>query len=176
MRIAFFTIPVHDDEAAKALDTFLVAHRVAAIDRHFVANGAHSFWAIAVEFVAGEPGALGARKGKVDYRELLPEAEFNVYAKLRTLRKQVAEKDGVPPYALFTNEQLAAMVQRRVLSKSALEKIDGIGPARTAKYGDAFLKLLGELIPSLAPPLDAKVTVGGPAPAAPTAAEQPRAP
>ena len=50
-------------------------------------------------------------------------------------------------YALFTNEQLAAMVQSRVTTAAALEKIDGVGPARVEKYGAAMLAVLTAAMP-----------------------------
>ena len=49
-----------------------------------------------------------------------------------------------PSYAVFTNEQLAEMVQRRVASAAALREIAGIGEARIEKYGAAFLDILKE--------------------------------
>ena len=54
-----------------------------------------------------------ARRGKVDFKEVLSDPEFAVFARLRALRKERADAEGVPAYALFTNEQLAEMVQRR---------------------------------------------------------------
>ena len=48
----------------------------------------------------------------------------------------------MPAYAVFTNEQLAEMVQRRVTSAAALREIAGIGEARVEKYGPAFLDLI----------------------------------
>jgi len=49
-----------------------------------------------------------------------------------------------PSYAVFTNEQLAEMVQRRVASAAALREISGVGEARIEKYGAAFLDILKE--------------------------------
>jgi hypothetical protein len=40
------------------------------------------------------------------------------------------------------NEQLAAMVEKRVTSKKALMEIDGVGEARVSKYGDEALAIL----------------------------------
>ena len=88
------------------------------------------------------PPRSGTAGKRVDYREILSESDFAVYAKLRSLRKSMAEKDGLPAYTLFTNEQLAAMVQQRVTSLRALEEIQGIGAARVKKYGAAFLEIL----------------------------------
>ncbi|MBP9803395.1 MAG: HRDC domain-containing protein [Candidatus Accumulibacter sp.] len=50
----------------------------------------------------------------------------------------MAEQEGVPMYALFTNEQLAEMVTRRTTTIAALGEIDGVGKARIEKYGKYF--------------------------------------
>ena len=73
---------------------------------------------------------------------MLNEADFALFAKLRDLRKKLAEQEGVPAYALFTNEQLAQMAQQRVTTQAQLAALDGVGPARIEKYGEAFLNLL----------------------------------
>jgi superfamily II DNA helicase RecQ len=78
----------------------------------------------------------------VDYREVLAEAEFVIFSRLRDLRKAIADKEAVPAYSIFTNEQLAAMVTGKVDSISGMEAIPGIGAARVGKYGEAFLALL----------------------------------
>jgi ribonuclease D len=57
----------------------------------------------------------------VDYKEVLKPEEFEVFSRLRDWRKNVAEKEGVPVYAVLTNEQLAQMVQKQVKSKAGLE-------------------------------------------------------
>ena len=145
MQLKAFTIPVHDEGSAMdEVNLFLRSHRVLAVDRHFVQDGANSVWAICVSYLgdATRPQMTGAKRPKVDYRELLSESDFSLFAKLRTLRKQIAEQEGVPADALFTNEQLAEMVKRRVGSVAALKEIDGVGEARIEKYGAAFLSLL----------------------------------
>ena len=58
-----------------------------------------------------------------------------MFARLREIRKEIAQADAVPVYTVFTNEQLAQMVQARATTKAALEKIAGVGDARIEKYG-----------------------------------------
>lgn len=149
MQLRFFSISARDPAAAEAeLNALLAAGRVAGLERQFVAAGAESFWAVVVTLADGPgplPSALkagGARKP--DYRELLSEADFAVFARLRALRKSVAESEGVPPYAVFTNEQLAGLVRERVRSAEAMGRIDGIGPARVERYAAIFLPVLAE--------------------------------
>jgi superfamily II DNA helicase RecQ len=80
-------------------------------------------------------------RGK-DYKEILSPDDFAVFAKLRELRKEMAQAEAVPVYTIFTNEQLAQMVQDRCGSKADLEKVAGVGDARIEKYGPRFLGLL----------------------------------
>ena len=164
MRLHFATIPLHESAPAEAeLNRFLAAHRVLAVDRHLVADGARSAWAVCVTYVerpaneAAVAPALAA-SGKaapsreaVDYKALLAPAEFEAFARLRALRKRLAERDGVPPYAVVSNEQLAAIVRTRPQSATALGNLPGIGKARLDKYGAALLTELAAALPPDAP-------------------------
>ena len=133
MQLKFFTIPVIGGEsAADELNRFLAGKSILALERQLVQAGSASAWAVCVSF---EPAGQGraepaGKRGKVDYREVLSEADFDVYARLRTLRKEIADKEGVAAYVVCTNEQMAAMVTRRVTSGAALREIPGIGDAR----------------------------------------------
>jgi superfamily II DNA helicase RecQ len=148
MKLHFATVPVFSggEAAEDDLNAFLVSHRVISVDRQLIADGPRSAWTVCVTYVegsgAGGSAAALAKKGRVDYREVLPPEMFQVFVRLRELRKKLADRDGVPPYALFNNEQLAEMVRRQVSSLTALGAIDGVGPARLEKYGAAFLEVL----------------------------------
>ena len=143
MKYRFFSIPAHaPDGVQESLNRFCAETQIVSVDKQFVQDGDRSYWAFCVGYLDGQGGPISTRKGKIDYREVLNEQDFALYAKLRNLRKAVAEHDRIPAYAVFTNEQLAAMVQKRVASKAALGDIEGIGAARVEKYGDAFLELL----------------------------------
>jgi hypothetical protein len=144
MKMQFFTIPPFDPQTATdALNIFLAAHHVVHVERHFVAEGANSAWSICVSYMEGEerPAADKRQQKKVDYRDTLSEPQFAVFAKLRTLRKTLADQEEVPAYALFTNEQLADMVRRRVQSLAGFTDIDSVGQALVEKYGEAFLRI-----------------------------------
>ena len=151
MKLRFFTIPIRGgDEATEELNRFLGMHRILAVDRSFVQDGPNSAWTLCVSFETAEGSSSSqvGKRGKIDYREILNEQDFAVYAKLRTLRKELAEKEGIPAYAVLTNEQMAEMVKRRVQNVTALREIAGIGDARIGKYGELFLHLLQEALAS----------------------------
>jgi superfamily II DNA helicase RecQ len=148
MQLRFFTIPIlHPDSATAELNRFLASHRILSIDRRFADDGAASLWSICVGYDNGsDEAAAAAKRAKVDYKEVLSEADFTVFAQLRTLRKELADREGVPAYSLFTNDQLAEMVTRRVTSAEALRGLAGVGDAKVAKYGEAFLAMLKDLL------------------------------
>jgi superfamily II DNA helicase RecQ len=102
-----------------------------------------SFWAFCIAYLDKNAGGeTFAKKDKTDYRYVLNERDFAVYSRLRLLRKTLAERDGIPVYAIFTNEQLAAMVRESVKTEADLLRITGVGKARVEKYGREFLLLL----------------------------------
>lgn len=148
MSFEFFKIRVCDPgQEQTRLNAFLRAHRILAVRQEWVAEGAESFWAFSVDYHDGNgtansrPDGVG-KTGRIDYREVLDAPDFILFAKLRDLRKIISDAEGVPSYAIFTNEQLAAMVQGKCRSLADLKGIAGIGDGRAGKYGERFLALL----------------------------------
>lgn len=147
MAFQIFTLPLSASAAdQEALNRFLRSHRVLQVERRLVEMGAQSVWTFCVEYLEGaEAGPVpGGRPGReqVDYRAVLPPAEFAVFSRLRELRKELAEREAVPPYAVFTNDQLAQMVKLASPSATGLQAIPGVGEAKAAKYGAAVLAVL----------------------------------
>ena len=89
---------------------------------------------------SGKNGAPASTQ-RIDYREVLNPVEYALFDKLRQLRKDIAEKSGIPVYAVFTNDQLAAMVKKPPQAVKDLLAIAGIGEAKVKQYGDAFVAL-----------------------------------
>jgi superfamily II DNA helicase RecQ len=153
MPFAFFVVPITSTtEAAEELNRFLRQHRALSVERRWVEEGTSSFWSFCVDYIdtAGvttnqipHPGGRppGA-KPKIDYRETLSPEDFAIYARLRDLRKEISAVDAIPLYTIFTNDQLAQMVLKRMTSKAALESIAGIGSGRVEKYGERMLGVL----------------------------------
>ena len=157
MALRFFTVPVSDSAVSEAeLNGFLACHKILSIDRQLVVLGLNSFWAICVDYLNGPAGGTAPlanlSRSRVDYKTILSAAEFDVFSRLRQLRKDLSQVEAVPVYALFTNEQLAQMVQRRCRSKSDLAQIEGISETKIDKYAERLLPLLLVLeIPQDAP-------------------------
>ena len=170
MQFHFFTVDaLAPTVGASELNAFCTQHRIALVDKHFVERGAHAYWLFCLSTVDADGAeravAGGGKRARIDYREVLSESDFAVYAELRELRKTIAEHDGVPIYALFTNEQLAEMVTRRATTLAALGEIEGVGKARLEKHGELFVALLGKAFAAASakvePPLPAPLAPGG---------------
>lgn len=150
MPYEFFTISVHDDgRAAAELNAFMRTHRVLAVKRRWVDLGANSFWSFCIDYWQGaersEDAVRGVSRNRVDYRESLSPDDFAVFARLRDWRKEIGQTEAVPVYTIFTNEQLAQMVQTKAQTTADLQKIPGVGEARLQKYGPRVLELLNSL-------------------------------
>ena len=148
MKVKFFTVRALGDEvAATELNHFLASHRILAMERQFMQAGLESCWCLCVSYdVVKEAQSTTKQRSRVDYKEQLNEVDFARYSRLRDLRKHLAEQHGVPLYALFTNEQMAAMVQQQVSSLTQLGEIPGVGPGRVEKYGAVFVEQLQSMM------------------------------
>lgn len=147
MQVRMFRIAAAGEpEAEEALNRFLRSVRVLTVERQFVAAGQDAYWALCVEYLeSAKARAEEARsRERVDYKQVLSPADFALFARLRELRKAVATAEGVPAYAVATNEQLAEIAQHRPGSAAALRQVEGIGDAKAEKYGAAILALVGE--------------------------------
>lgn len=148
MQLRFFQIQAGDHLAGEELNKFLRSHRVLCIDRELTRRDSSPAWAVCVEYLEGvgpSPSTGGPRRSeerKVDYKEMLSAADFGIFSSLRELRKSLAEAEGVPVYAVFTNDQLAKLAQTRPASKAALEKVEGVGVSKIEKYGERMLAVI----------------------------------
>ncbi len=71
-----------------------------------------------------------------------PEEE-DLFQRLRVLRKELADRQGVPAYIVFSDKVLREMATRRPATPSEMLGVPGVGPTKLERYGKAFLELLG---------------------------------
>ncbi|MDO9452843.1 MAG: DNA helicase RecQ [Stagnimonas sp.] len=77
---------------------------------------------------------------------VLGSAEEQLFQRLRTLRKKLADEQGVPPYVVFADAALRAMAQTQPTSLTTFAEIPGVGAAKLAHYGEAFTAEIIEAI------------------------------
>jgi len=90
-----------------------------------------------------EPKAAAKKKKKRNAAGIiLSEAEEEVFEKLRSLRREIASEEGVPPYIVFSDKTLTLMSRMNPKTKQDMLAISGIGEHKFEKYGERFLAAL----------------------------------
>ncbi|MGF1713023.1 ATP-dependent DNA helicase RecQ [Vibrio kagoshimensis] len=69
-----------------------------------------------------------------------------LFAKLRKLRKSIADQDGLPPYVVFSDATLIDMAEVLPTSYGEMLAVNGVGQRKLDKYADPFLDLIQEHI------------------------------
>lgn len=88
----------------------------------------------------GTGGTRGSRsKGPVDFGDPEQDALFQA---LRAKRMELAKAQGVPPYVIFQDKQLVAMVLQQPTNLSEFAGLSGVGQAKLERYGEAFLEVI----------------------------------
>jgi ATP-dependent DNA helicase RecQ len=62
-----------------------------------------------------------------------------LFARLKKLRKSLADARRVPAYIVFSDATLIKMAERRPRTVEELAHVPGVGPKKLAEYGEAFL-------------------------------------
>lgn len=136
MQIRIFTIPVLDNQTqTDEMNAFLRGQKVLTVDQQIVSVSNQPFWSFCVKYISQGNTFTGEKPAKVDYKEVLDAETFATFSSLRTIRKQLAEQDGVPAYAVFTDSELAEIAKLESIEEAAMRKIQGIGQKRIDKYG-----------------------------------------
>lgn len=145
MQYRLFRVPVDNpEETQEELNAFLRSHRIIHVSSDLVSENGGTTYVFLVEYVEGS-SKRKQKVGRVDYREVLPPEQFATFARLRDVRKRLAEENGIPVYAVFTNEQLADIVRNPPSNATELAAVDGVGPSKTENFGPAILEELGSI-------------------------------
>ncbi len=68
----------------------------------------------------------------------------DLFARLRFLRKKLAEKANIPPYMVFSDASLQEMSRKTPQNRAEFLNINGVGLTKLERYGEAFLTLIRE--------------------------------
>jgi ATP-dependent DNA helicase RecQ len=75
----------------------------------------------------------------VPKRKQTENVDEELFDLLRTLRKELAAAEGVPPYVVFSDKTLSAMCELLPSDREAFLEVPGVGTVKLEKYGDAFI-------------------------------------
>ena len=68
----------------------------------------------------------------------------DLFARLRFLRKQIADKENIPPYIVFNDATLQEMAQYMPTSNIEMLQINGVGSIKLERFGQPFMALIQE--------------------------------
>ncbi len=129
------------------LSNFLADKEILRWESHFFERKNEYFWTVLIEYRQSVPQQMELAQ-KIEgskeesYKELLAEKDWPLYKVLREWRAERSKKEGIPPYIICNNMQLAKITVARPSSLNALQEINGIGRAKTEKYGKELLQLI----------------------------------
>ncbi|MEL6496605.1 MAG: DNA helicase RecQ [Cyanobacteria bacterium J06623_7] len=84
-----------------------------------------------------------SRTRKQTYNPRKAEAEL-LFAKLRQLRKQIADRNSLAPYMIFADSSLKLMAQLRPKNITEFANLSGVNEYKAQQYGDRFISEIRE--------------------------------
>jgi len=66
-------------------------------------------------------------------------AEEDLFQQLRAVRRDLASRDGVPPFVVFGDATLRDMASKRPRNQTEMLRVSGVGQVKFEKYGEPFL-------------------------------------
>ncbi len=129
------------------LRDFLKDKVVHTIRDHFFTRQDVPYLAVIVTYTLPSPETPSpmtppTKQQQGSWRDLVTDAEVPLFNTLRDWRLERSKQEGVPPYVICNNRQLAAIVKARPPSLSRLADIQGFGKAKVDKYGRDILGLV----------------------------------
>ena len=85
-----------------------------------------------------EPAARPVRKKKAVSESIDEEACRPLFEVLRSVRMDLAKKEHIPPFVIFSDATLWEMAASRPVSEEAMARIKGVGEFKLHKYGRIF--------------------------------------
>ena len=142
MQIKLFTIPAfHNEAASEEMNKFIQSHRVLEVRQEFVSAENGAYWCFSIKYIYGEnKNYYSGKKEKTDYRKILDAQTFLIFEKLRTVRKEIAQNDAVPAYAVFIDAELSEIAKLKEITIENIRKIKGIGEKKVEKYGKLLIE------------------------------------
>ena len=140
MQIKLFTIPIGDSGAALYdMNRFLRGNKILEVQNQLISNENGAYWCFCVRYIEKSFSSTGDTRRKVDYKQVLDEAIFQKFSKLREIRKKVAADEGIPAFAVFTDEELAGLAKLETITEKTMLSIKGIGDKKVERFAKHFI-------------------------------------
>jgi len=140
MQIKLFTIPIGDSGTAlEEMNRFLKGNKILEVQNQLISNENGAYWCFCVRYIEKAFIPADESKAKVDYKQILDEATFQKFSKLREIRKKVAAEEGLPAFAVFTDEELAGLAKLETITPQSMLTIKGIGDKKVERFAKHFI-------------------------------------
>jgi len=147
MKLKIFTFrfsPTEEGFNDKPMQEFIADKEVIEFTEHFFVHDKTPYLTV---LLSHRDLPWDARRKLVrgqDPRKELDKWGKTVYDALRAWRAARSKQDGIPPFMISTNKQLAAMIQQKVKTKADLGAIKGIGDVKIIQYGQDILEIMAK--------------------------------
>ena len=68
--------------------------------------------------------------------------DSSLFERLRSLRRRLADEEGVPAFVVFNDATLKGLAAARPTSERAMLAVSGVGPTKLERYGEVFLSAI----------------------------------
>lgn len=141
MQIKLFTIPISDrGEALEEMNRFLRSKRILEVQNELINKENGAFWCFCIRYLEPHVEGTNPKKTRVDYKHVLDEATFQKFSRLRAIRKQVAAEEGIPAFAVFTDEELAGLAKLDQITPQTMLSVKGIGDKKVERFAKHFIE------------------------------------
>jgi len=83
-----------------------------------------------------------AIKSKASQKFASGNYDRKLFAKLRKLRKAIADEENIPPYVVFNDATLIEMAEQMPLSPGEMLGVNGVGTRKLERFGREFMSLI----------------------------------
>ena len=94
----------------------------------------------------GERASAVLRQGEAVCRKVTiqqkAKTDDTLFAVLRQLRKEIADRDNMPPYIVFSDATLREMSEKSPRNKQSFLRVNGVGEKKMERYGEEFLQAI----------------------------------
>lgn len=124
------------------LQEFIKDKEILAVREHFFIKHETPYLVVFITYLPGNRDIASGKKQHDSWRDRLADDQVALFNTLRNWRAERAKQEGVPPYIICNNRQLAQIAATRPSTLDGLANIHGIGKAKIEKYGKELLALL----------------------------------
>ena len=149
MKLRIFTLrldPATGKFDDKDLAEFQLGKDIIEVSEHFLVHEKTPTLALVLRYRdLPDGGRQPQDAGRKDWRAELDEPGKRIYDELRLWRGRKAKREGMPPYLILNNRELAELAVKKPASIAKLREIDGIGEAKSQRWGEEILAVVAKL-------------------------------